>query len=295
MTVDNGFMVGGVALDRTTQAWVRATGREVLLDAHPWLLGPTGDSRSIGDGWLAREAARLGGELREGGGLLGSFALLAAEGFCPERLSAEIIDFYEQTTAWRLDVWSQWAPLALPVGWLLSALFSRRLRQFALPLRSLDTAQGMDSRVVTVRGAAGEQLGAAWQRTLRATGQVVYSGWYGVAQLPGAESPSIRVVFPLPNGSVTIFLQPSVGDGGSLILTSPIGAFGDNGAYLIVREASNRAAVRRIPLAERFCVYVDDEGTLRTDHALDLWNLSALRLHYRMERAGARPRSTTAA
>jgi hypothetical protein len=131
-----------------------------------------------------------------------------------------------------------------------------------------------------------EHLGAAWHRTLRTTGHVVYSGWYGIAQLPEAESPSVRVVFPLPNGSVTIFLQPSLGDGGSLVLTSPDGGFGDNGAYLVVREAPNRAAVRRIPLVERFLVWVDDEGTLRTDHALDLWSLPALRLHYRLERAG---------
>ncbi len=41
----------------------------------------------------------------------------------------------------------------------------------------------MDSRVVSLRDANGVQLGAAWLRTLRSTGQVVYSGLYGTKQL----------------------------------------------------------------------------------------------------------------
>lgn len=37
-----------------------------------------------------------------------------------------------------------------------------------------------------------------------------------------------------------------------------------------------------VPLAEQFRVYVDDEGTLRTDHALSLWSIPVLQLHYRL-------------
>jgi hypothetical protein len=39
-----------------------------------------------------------------------------------------------------------------------------------------------------------------------------------------------------------------------------------------------------VPLFEAFVVFVDDEGVLRTDHALTLWRIPVLRLHYRMER-----------
>ncbi|MDQ1475745.1 MAG: hypothetical protein QOE62_974 [Actinomycetota bacterium] len=59
-------------------------------------------------------------------------------------------------------------------------------------------------------------------------------------------------MFPLPNGSISVFLQPSVDRDGALVLTSPIAKFGD-------------------------------EGTLRTDHALNLWSIPTLRLHYRLE------------
>jgi hypothetical protein len=281
---DRGFLV-----DRATQAWVRATGRKIDLTDHPWLDGPVGDPRVIGDEWLGREANRLEGQLCEGGGLLASIGLLRGDGFDPDPLSPAVVDFYERTTEWRLDVWSQWCPAALPGGWLLSAVFARRLQQLALPLRPLDVAKGMESRVVSLRDAGGRQLGAAWLRTLRSTGQVVYSGWYGAVQLPRSRGPSIRVVFPLPNGSVAVFLRPSVEPGGALRLTSPIGQFGDDGAYLIVRAEGHSAFVRRVPLAEQFRVYVDDEGTLRTDHALNLWSIPVIRLHYRLERKHARP------
>jgi hypothetical protein len=87
-------------------------------------------------------------------------------------------------------------------------------------------------------------------------------------------------MFPLPNGSIAVFLRPDVRDDGALALTSPLRAFGDNGAYLIVSCADGRrASVRRVPLAERFVVRVDDEGTLRTDHALNLWQVPVLRFH----------------
>ena len=274
----------GFLIDRATQAWVRATGRTVRLGEHRWLDGPIGSPTFIGDEWLPREARRLDADLHDGGGLLESFDLLAGEGFDPSRLSPAIVDFYERTSEWRLDAWSQWCPAALPAGWLLSLVFAQRLQQLALPLRPLDVAQGMDSRVVSIRRPDGAQLGAAWFRTLRSTGQVMYSGWYGRAQLPDTKDASIRVMFPLPNGSVTVFLRPSVDPTGALVLTSPISGFGDDGAYLVVADGGDTAAVRRIPLAETFRVYVDDEGTLRTDHVLNLWSVPVLRFHYRLER-----------
>lgn len=271
----------GSAIDRLTQSWVRVTGRAVDLDSDSWLDGPVGDPIRIAHDWLPRETLRLGATETEGGGLLASFNDLACEAFDPERLAPAIVRFYEQTSDWRIDVWSQWSPVALPGGWLLSTLFAKRLQQLALPLWPLDAAQGMDSRVVALRDADGSQFGAAWLRTLHSTGQVVYSGFYGTEQLPRCVQPSIRVAFPLPNGSITIFLRPSVEPDGSLVLTSPIGEYGDDGAYLVVRDRT-RAWARRVPLAERFRVFVDDEGTLRTDHALNLWRVPILRFHYRL-------------
>jgi hypothetical protein len=275
----------GRFVDRATQGWVKATGRRVSFDDHPWLYGPVGGPLLIADEWVARQALFLGGTVTEGGGLLDRVSDLAGYGFDPSTLSSSVVNFYERTSEWRLEVWSQWRPLAWPIAWLLSSVFAQRLHQFSLPLRAMEAAYGMDSRIVTVRSSRGIQLGAAWLRTLRATGQTVYSGWYGTAILPDSDRPSLRVVFPLPNGNLTVFLRPDTRDDGALVLSSPIGPFGTEGAYLIVANPNESSGwVRRVPLAERFVVGLDDEGTLRTQHALNLWRLPVIQFVYRLER-----------
>jgi hypothetical protein len=149
-------------------------------------------------------------------------------------------------------------------------------------MRPLDVCLGMDSTVVHIHDAAGAHHGAAWLRTMRKTGRITYSGLYGLARLPGHEQPSVRVVFPLPLGSVQVFLRPSGDGAGGFLLTSPLGRFGDDGAYLVLERPSGDLFARRIPIAERFHLYIDADGDVRTDHALRLWNIPAVRLHYRL-------------
>jgi hypothetical protein len=140
----------------------------------------------------------------------------------------------------------------------------------------------MDSQVTLIRDRDGAQVSAAWMRTLRSSGRHVFSGSYSARTLPGADRPSVHVAFPLESGNVQVFLRPSVTDGGGLLLESPRGDFGQDGAYVVVREGRDYAA--RVPLHETFRVYVDRQGVLRTDHELRLWRAWAVRLHYKLER-----------
>ena len=276
-------------MDGATRWWVRATGRRVDLAATPWLQGPVGDVDRVGDGWLAAEAGRLGAEVAAPGhgttarGLLGSMADLDRPGFAADALAAPVRRFYERTAGWRLDAWVGWAPWAWPFGWAVAALFARRLDQLALPMRSLDLAHGMSS-TVTPLNRDGAQVGALWLRRLRATGRIVFSGLYGVVRLPGADEPAVRVTFPLPRGRLVVLLRPTTTARGGLVLTSGAGGWGDPGAYLVVDRPGGCWA-RRIPVHERFHVFVDDEGVLRTDHHLALGRLPVLRLHYRLTEA----------
>lgn len=267
-----------------TRAWVQVTGRSVDLSREPWLDGPVGDLDVVGEAWLDRLALSTHGSRRDEAGLLSSMSALASPTFDPSLLRSEVVDFYEHTSRYRLDVWSQWSPLMWPGGWLISSLFAKRLQQLSLPMKPLEVAYGMESSVVAVDDPEGTQLGAAWLRTVRATGRSIYSGWYAIANLPSSRHPVVRVVFPLPDGNCVVLLTPRNGEDGSLILESPIGGFGMTGAYLTVQRAQGRADVRRIPIAETFHVFVDSEGTLRTDHHMKLWSATVIRLHYRMSR-----------
>lgn len=277
----------GAWVDRATQRWVIGTGRPVAFDEQAWLDGPVGAPEGVGDAWIAQHADRVGASIREDdtGGLLPDLRVLDGPGLAAARLRPQIRDFYEHTSSWQLDVWSRWSQWAEPGGRLLDAIFAQRLRQLALPLDPLDTAYGMDSRVITFTGAHGEHVGTGWQRTLRTTGATVFGGFYGAVSLPGATRPSVRVVFPLPNGSLTVFLRPDVTAEGDLRLTSPPGSFGQDGAYLVVRTAgSDHGWSRRVPLPERFDVFVDPSGELRCDHHLQLHRAEVIRLHYRLHR-----------
>lgn len=242
-------MIG--ALDLGTRKFWRAVGRSVDLPGdHAWLRAPTSVGSVVGDGWLEAAAATFGGTVADehGAGLVPELARLDGPGFSAERLRPQIRDFYENTSAWRMEVWTGWTPAFWPGGELVSRLFGRRVQQLALPMRPLDVARGMDSRVAVIRDDDGTQVAAGWFRTLRSTGEYVYSGCYSQRRLPGAERPSVHVAFPLEAGNVQVFVRPE-----------------------------------NAPVRETFHVYVDPEGTLRTDHELRLWNATAVRLHYRLE------------
>ena len=274
-------------LDRLTRGLWRSVGRPVDLAAeHAWLDAPMHAGPVIGDGWLADAAASYGGRVVDGdpeAGLLADMSGLDGPGFAAAGLHPQVRDFYEHTARWRMEVWTQWSAWAQPGGEAVSRLFGRRVQQLALPTRPLDVAHGMDSRVAVLVDATGCQRSAGWIRTLRSTGEYVYSGCYSSRLLPGADRPSVHVTFPLEAGNVQVFLRPRVLPGGALELSSPAGPFGADGAYVVVRSGGREHAARA-PIHETFRVYVDPVGVLRTDHELRLLGATAVRLHYKLER-----------
>lgn len=275
----------GALLDRATQRWVIRTGREVAFADHEWLDGPVGSPSGIGEQWIAQHAARIGARVvaAPDGGLLPDLDALSGPGFRSEDVRAQIRAFYEVTAGYELDVWSRWRRWAEPGGRAINAMFATRLRQLSLPLDPLETAYGMTSRILSFRSRDGSHVGTAWQRRLRATGATVFGGFYGTTVLPGATRSSVRVVFPLPNGSLTVLLRAETTGDRALRLISPDGVFGGEGAYLVVRPLhASRGWVRRVPLPERFDVFVDGRGELRCDHQLWFGSAEVLRLHYRM-------------
>lgn len=274
-------------LDLATRWWWRLLGREVdLTGEHAWLDAPMSDASWVADQWLTAFAEDVGGSIVDGAhGLLVDMDDLDGPGFSAGRLRPEVVDFYERTAGWRMEVWAGWSWWARLPGSLIERWFGRRVGQLAIPTDPLSVARGMDSRVSVVVDGSGRRRGACWHRTLRATGEVVYSGFYGVRTLPGRDRPSIHVAFPLEHGNVQVFLRPEVGPDGSLRLHSDSGRFGDDGAYVVTRHG-RRTFATRAPLHEFFDVHVDRDGVLRTDHVLRLWSARAVGLHYRLQPVG---------
>ena len=272
----------GYLSDWTTQMWVRATGRRVDLQESPWLAGPRGGTRCIGADFFEEYARSSGRELVSSGAPRGLVRDLS-EVTAGAHVDPKVADFYEQTSEYEMDCWSEWSAPFRPIGRLLAVLFSRRLEQLNVPLSGLDTSRGITSRVLLLRGSEGE-VETAWVRELSALGRIIYAGSYSVCRLPGLPGPCVKVVFPLPNGRAIVFMRAEVQADGSLRLLSDGRGFGDPGFYFVV-EGNGRAWARYVAsMNETIHVYAAEGESVRTDHVLRIWGRTFLRLHYRLWR-----------
>ena len=99
----------------------------------------------------------------EQGGLLDATSVLDGPGFMASDLAQPVVDF--------LRTLGRNRTVTLPFG------NGKTTRMLGRSAPGAITAL-MDSQVLTVRDQQGSQVGAAWLRTLRSTGQAIYSGWY---------------------------------------------------------------------------------------------------------------------
>lgn len=278
----------GNLADWVTQQWVCATGRRIRIADHPWLDGPVGGTRGIGRNFFEEFAAEKNYELVRTGilGLIPDFRILVENNPSLGQVAAPVRLFYEQTSQFDLDVWSEWKGMFRPFGNALSLIFSKRLQQLNVPLSPLDSAKGMTSSVIQLRNpSTGCAVCTAWVRELQATGNVIYAGGYTVAKVPGQPSPCVKVDFPLPNGSAIVLMKAEANTDNSLSLKSNGKRFGDPGFYFVVRDGKGGARARYVTsMKEEIRVFAAEGDTVRADHFLRIWGIQFLRLHYRMRR-----------
>jgi hypothetical protein len=266
--------------------WISTTGRRVAHSQAPWLASPLGPTTGvIGPAFYAELAAREELEIRPdlNAGLLPDFDVLAGRHFDPSRVRPEIRDFYEHTSRYRLDAWSEAAMTTRLFLQLLTSA-SRGMDQLNFPVSSLELSGGLTNEVLPMVDADGGVVRTGWLRRYVESGRVVYTGLYTVAQPPGAEGPCVKVTFPLPHGSSTMFLRPEVEADGSFKLISSGKRFGDTGFYRMVGDGPHHWRVHYLrTMRESFHVFQDAQGTLRTEHVVRFLGTAPLRLHYRME------------
>lgn len=266
---------------------VRLIGRRVTREEAPWLNCPMGTSKLIGADFYHQLA--IDEQLKiadEPAGLLTDFSLLKGEGFDPTQVRQEIHEFYERTSEFRLEAWSE-APLFTRMFlWVLTRFVSRRMNQLNFPVSSLELAGGMTSDLLPMNNDSGQRVYTGWLRRLAKSGHVIYTGLYSVESPGEFADPCVKVSFPLPQGSATVFLRPEAQPDGSFKLISSGRKFGEPGFYRMVELKPGVWKVRNFrTLREYFHVYVDESGMLRTDHLVTFLGLTILRLHYKCERA----------
>jgi hypothetical protein len=266
---------------------VRVLGRRVHKADAPWLQSPCGPKGWIGEQLYERVAEREHLEIGRGGadvGLIPDFDRLASPEFDPSRVRPEVRHFYEHTAQYHVEVWSEAAFMTRPFLWFLVTFVSRRMDQLNFPVSSLEVSRGMVSEVLQLVDRATQKVVyTGWLRKLVRTGRVIYVGFYSLGQPAQATGPCVKVTFPLPLGSSTVFLRPEVQPDGSFKLISSGSRFGDPGFYRMVETDAEHWKVRYIrTLKEMFHVWVDEAGTLRTDHTVRFLGMAVLRLHYKL-------------
>src|SRR5215213_1002455 len=257
----------GALVDRTTQRWVRFTGRRVDLHECLWLRGPVGEVDVTGTDFFARLADREGLTMVTDGpprGLVENFEDLAESACDPLQSDAQIAEFYEQTSEYEFDVWSEWRGGFRPFGNALAAIFSRRLQQLNVPLSPLDTSQGVSTAVVQLVDSSGAVMQTAWVREIVASERTLYAGSYSLCRVPGFDGPCVKVGFPLPHGSANVIMQPESASDGSFTLRSSGRGFGDPGFYFFVEAGQGQGWSRYLKaLKEDIRVYLDPRDHLR--------------------------------
>jgi len=217
-------------------------------------------------------------------GLMADFAALDSDAFDAKRIAPEVRRFYESTSDFDMDVWSEWCSVFRPFGWLLRFLFSHRLQQLHMPISPLETSRGISSDIIQLRDRKTDRARyVGWLRTMVGSGSVIYVGLYSTCTPPRHHRPCLKVIFPLPNGHATVIMKPEACGDGSLKLHSRGDGFGDAGFYFVVQDRAGQAWARYVrTMKESLHVYPARSNELRADHVLRIFGMIFLRLHYRI-------------
>ncbi|MFA7274183.1 MAG: hypothetical protein WC044_09950 [Crocinitomicaceae bacterium] len=273
--------------DKITQIWVKVTGKRINPDNFEWLIGPIGNRKIIKDKFITELSDK--GNLtiiknEPNSGLLERIEQIGISTDEKSRLNKKVVDFYEHTSNYDFEIWSEWKGIFKPFGKLLSLLFSKRLQQLNLPLNSIDTAKGLKSEIIQLKSkVTNKTIWTIWYRIIKSTNDVIYSGIYTTCLNPKHEMPLLKVIFPLPNGNASVIMTKKIEKDGALLLSSDGKKFGDHGFYFTLTDGKGKYWAKFVKsMHEWIRVYEDDENVLRADHNLNFYGIRFLNLHYKM-------------
>jgi len=275
--------------DRITQQWVILFGKKIDKTAHEWLLGPFGNTDGIGKKFIAELAEKeqlVVDETDTPKGLLQSFDQLGLSEEEVGKVAPEVINFYENTSNYHLDLKVKWNPFFKVFGVLLKVIFSKRIQQLNIPTQNNKDSCALTSDVIVLKDkTSGEVKRTIWLRTFEASGDVVYSGVYGTCKLPSGRS-CVKAVFPLPHGNATVILFPKVGEDGALILESSGKQMGDSGFYFLLDDSKGVLWTKFIRSFKDTLTVSSKDGRVKAIQTMRLWHLNVVRFDYEIRKKG---------
>ena len=273
--------------DRLTQQWVILTGREINPNDSSWLMGPFGNLNGIGENFIYQLAEKENLLIKrdsKSNGLLSSINQLNLSDTELSSLSAKVIDFYETTANYSLDLNVQWNPFFKMFGFLLNKLFSNRIDQLNIPINNIKNSELLKSEIITLSDSETNEIKyTIWLRTLKTSGQVIYSGIYSTCNLPSGKT-CVKAVFPLPKGNATVIMDPKIEVNGSLILDSSGEKFGDPGFYFLLNDSKGKYWSKFIKSFRDKLIIGEENEHLVAEQKLTLWNQKIVKFHYKIKK-----------
>lgn len=273
--------------DWVTQQWVIRFGKKINPNQSKWLLGPFGKTDGIGEKFIQQLAEKenlIIDKSNHKKGLLQSINQLNLTEEEQNELSKEVIDFYENTGNYNLDLDVKWNPYFRMFGGLLKILFSNRIEQLNIPMDNRENSKALKSEIIQLIDEKSQTVKRiVWLRTFIESKQVVYSGVYETCTIPSGRT-CIKAIFPLPNGSATVILNPSVGKKGELILNSSGKKIGDSGFYFLLQDAQNNVWAKFVKSFKDELIVCSKNEKITAIQTLTLWNLKVLTFTYNIQK-----------
>jgi hypothetical protein len=273
--------------DWLTQQWVIMWGRKIDPTKFAWLMGPFGNLDIISEHFVTEFAEKENLVITRNSKLAGLIPSIEALNLTENelaRLHIHIIDFYVNTARHDLQIFVKWNSFFRVFGIVINKLFSNRLRQLNIPTRNPQKFEAIESELISLAEPENNNVKYTfWIRSIRSTGQPIYSGVYGISTLPSGKT-CIKAVFPLPNGNATVLMTPSVGQNGELILEASGKKFGDAGFYFLLKDSRGEYWAQYIRSFRDRLIVKSTEGSLSAEQVFTLWQKEVVRFSYKIDR-----------
>lgn len=273
--------------DWFTQQWVIICGRKINPSENPWLFGTFGEVSGIGEKFIHQLAEKEDLTIirkSNSKGLLDSILSLNLSENEIKKLPKNVIDFYQKTSEYKLQLNVKWNPIFKIFGYVVNRLFSQRINQLNIPTNNIQSSENLTSEIIElVAKNTNEVKYTIWLRKFQSTGKVIYSGIYTTCLLPSGIT-CVKAIFPLPKGNATVILKPSVGEKNELILDSSGNKFGDAGFYFLLNDSKGNCWSKYIKSFTDKLIVSDENEKLKAKQTLKLWRLKVARFEYEMKK-----------